>query len=98
MEQHAPHPNNQIADKAHEKHGVVSISNTASDSFPSQNHKHQIRDGVHDLGWIDCGVVVLHMMLAVMMKFDDEAWWARASSHQFIVDVTGPQYPVPAGG
>ena len=43
----------------------MTIFNTARHSFPSQNHKHQIGNRIHDLSRIDCSIVVLNGMLVV---------------------------------
>lgn len=76
----------------------MAISNTARNSLPSQNHKHQVGNRIHNLSRIDCSIVVLNGMLVEIGGNERERIESRASSHQLMVEVTGPQYPGPGGG
>jgi hypothetical protein len=59
MEQEAPEPDDQVAEKSHQEDIVMAASKTIGNPLVGQIDENQIRQGIHDLGGVDCGIVVL---------------------------------------
>lgn len=59
MEEEAAYANDEVADKPHEKHRVVTAADAVGDTLVSQIHEREVCQGIYDLGRVNGGVVVL---------------------------------------
>ena len=61
MEEEAACSHHEVSQQSNTEDLIMSISTTAENALNTEPHKHQVRQGVHDLGRIWGGIVVLRM-------------------------------------
>jgi hypothetical protein len=68
----------------------VPILDAVVDAFDPKIEEHQIGEAIDDLGGVSGGIVILQLVRANAHILTD-AQLLHTSSHQSMVDVTGPQ-------
>jgi len=95
MEEEAPSPDKHVANKSDQEYPVMAMFPTAYDAFDSQVHEEEVGHCIDNLGCILCRVIILKL---VNPEASLHRFHPPTSSHQFNVEVTGPQYPFCGGG
>ncbi len=102
MEEKAAKSHYEIADERNQKYGVMAVPLAAADAFDTEQQEETVGDRVHNFGSVDSRIVILDRkemrQPTITQKFSAQKMERYTSSHQFNVEVTGVQYPTPAGG
>ena len=88
MEEKAPSTDKHVATKRDQEYPVMAMFPTAYNAFDGQVYEEEVGHGINNFGRILCRIIILELVNPELSSF---RFHTHTSSHQFKVDVTGPQ-------